>query len=76
MTTNVVYLPSETTVAEAARNVQDGIFEPGVALEGLRDDAIGFGWISPALAPATVDRLQHIEDGVRAESAGVPAVAP
>jgi hypothetical protein len=63
-------------VAEAARSVQDGIFEPGIALEGLRDDAIGFGWISPALAPATVDRLQHIEDRVRAETAGVPAVAP
>lgn len=63
-------------VAETVRSVQDGIFQPGVALEGLREDAIGFPWISPALPPATVDRLQHVEDAVRAETAPVPAVAP
>jgi hypothetical protein len=63
-------------VAEAARSVQDGVFAPGVWLEGLRDDAIGFSWISPALSPAALDRLQHVEDRVRAETAPVPLVAP
>ena len=63
-------------VAEAARSVQDGVFDPGVWLEGLRDDAIGFSWVSPALAPAGLDRLQHVEDRVRAETAPVPPVAP
>ena len=59
-------------VAESARSVQDGVFDPGVWLEGLRDDAIGFAWISPAVTPAAVDRLQHVEDRVRAETAPVP----
>jgi hypothetical protein len=61
-------------VAETARSVQDGIFQPGVAVEGLREDAIGFSWIAPEVAAATVDRLQHVEDGVRAETAHVPAL--
>jgi hypothetical protein len=63
-------------VAETVRSVQDGIFQPGVAMEGLREDAIGFPWISPAVSQATVDRLQHVEDTVRSETAPVPAVAP
>jgi hypothetical protein len=63
-------------VAETARSVQDGIFQPGIALESLRDDAIGFAWVSPALAPAALDRLQSIEDTVRAETAPIPPLAP
>jgi hypothetical protein len=63
-------------VAEAARSVQDGVFDPGRWLEGLREDAIGFGWISPEVPPGEVDRLQHVEDRVRAETAPVPSVAP
>ena len=63
-------------VAEAARSVQDGVFDPGVWLEGLRDDAIGFSWVSPSLSPAQRDRLQHVEDRVRAETAPVPLVPP
>jgi hypothetical protein len=63
-------------VAEAARSVQDGVFDPGVWLEGLRDDAIGFSWVSPALSPSDLDRLQHVEDRVRAETAPVPPVDP
>jgi hypothetical protein len=63
-------------VAETARSVQDGIFQPGVALEGLREDAIGFRWIAPEVPPGAVDRLQHVEDAVRAETAPVPALAP
>ncbi|HEY3766746.1 MAG TPA: hypothetical protein VGL44_16400 [Gaiellales bacterium] len=63
-------------VAETARSVQDGIFQPGIALEGLRDDAVGFAWISPALPPAAVRRLQDVEDTVRAETAPVPTIAP
>lgn len=62
-------------VAEAARSVQDGVFDPGVWIEGLRDDAIGFSWVSPSLPPADLDRLQHVEDRVRAETAPVPPVA-
>jgi hypothetical protein len=63
-------------VAEGARSVQDGVFDPGVWLEGLRDDAVGFAWISPAVTPPALDQLQHVEDRVRAETAPVPAVAP
>jgi hypothetical protein len=63
-------------VAEGARSVQDGVFDPGAWLEGLREDAIGFAWISPVVAPGDVDRLQHVEDRVRAETAPVPDVAP
>jgi hypothetical protein len=63
-------------VAQTVRSVQDGIFQPGVAVEGLRDDAIGFSRISPAVGLAAVDRLQHVEDTVRAETAPIPAVAP
>lgn len=66
----------QVVVAETARSVQDGAFEPGIALEGLREDAIGFKWVSPAVAPGAVNRLQDIEDTVRAETADVPAVAP
>ncbi len=62
-------------VAETVRSVQDGIFQPGVAVEGLREDAIGFSWISPAVSQAAVDRLQHVEDRVRAETAPIPALA-
>ena len=63
-------------VAEGARSVQDGVFDPGTWLEGLREDAIGFRWISPAVAPGDLDRLQGVEDRVRAETAPVPSVAP
>jgi hypothetical protein len=63
-------------VAEGARSVQDGVFDPGAWLEGLREDAIGFAWISPEVAAGAVDRLQHVEDRVRAETAPVPSVAP
>jgi hypothetical protein len=63
-------------VAESARSVQDGIFDPGAWLEGLREDAIGFAWVSPSVAAGAVDRLQHVEDRVRAETAPVPPVAP
>jgi hypothetical protein len=63
-------------VAEGARSVQDGVFEPGAWIEGLREDAIGFAWISPEVAAGAVDRLQHVEDRVRAETAPVPSVAP
>ncbi len=63
-------------VAEGARSVQDGVFDPGTWLEGLRDDAIGFAWISPTVEPGDVDRLQHVEDRVRAETAPVPDLAP
>lgn len=66
----------DVVVAQAARSVQDGAFVPGIALEGLRDDAIGFAWISPAVAPSAVIRLQSIEDAVRAGTAAVPSVAP
>jgi hypothetical protein len=63
-------------VADTARSVQDGIFAPGIFLEGLRQDAIGFSWVSPSIAPAALDRLQSIEDAVRAETAPVPPIAP
>jgi basic membrane lipoprotein Med (substrate-binding protein (PBP1-ABC) superfamily) len=63
-------------VAQGARSVQDGVFEPGAWLEGLREDAIGFAWISPVVPAGAVDRLQHVEDRVRAETAPVPSVAP
>ena len=63
-------------VAETARSVQDGVFDPGVWLEGLRDDAIGFSWVSPSLSPSDLDRLQGVEDRVRAGTAPVPVVAP
>jgi len=61
-------------VAEGARSVQDGVFDPGVWLEGLREDAIGFSWVAPSLSPSDLDRLQHVEDRVRAETAPVPLV--
>jgi hypothetical protein len=63
-------------VAAAARAVQDGTFQPGVAMEGLREDAIGFDWISSTVSAAAIDRLQHVEDAVRAETVPIPAVAP
>jgi hypothetical protein len=66
----------EVVVAAAARSVQDGAFDPGIALEGLREDAIGFTWISPAVARDTITRLQSIEDTARAETADIPSVAP
>jgi hypothetical protein len=66
----------QVVVAETVRSVQDGAFQPGIALEGLRDDAIGFSWVSPTVAPGAVNRLQDIEDTVRAETVDIPAVAP
>ncbi len=63
-------------VAETVRSVQDGDLPAGGGHRGLREDAIGFAWISPAVSQATVDRLQHVEDTVRAETAPVPTVAP
>jgi basic membrane lipoprotein Med (substrate-binding protein (PBP1-ABC) superfamily) len=66
----------EVVVAAAARSVQDGAFEPGIALDGLREDAIGFASISPAVAQTTITRLQSIEDTVRAGTADIPSVAP
>jgi hypothetical protein len=66
----------EVVVAQTARSVQDGAFDPGIALEGLREDAIGFDWVSPVLAPRAVTRLQSIEFTVRAETADIPSVAP
>lgn len=66
----------EVVVAAAARSVQDGAFDPGIALEGLREDAIGFAWISPEVGQGANARLQSIEDRVRAGTAGVPSVAP
>ena len=49
---------------------------PGVMLEGLRQDALGIDWISPSVPPSAVDRLQHIEDLIRAGQAQIPLVAP
>jgi hypothetical protein len=66
----------EVVVAVTARSVQDGSFGPGIALEGLREDAIGFDWVSPALSARAFTRLQSIEDTVRAETADIPPVAP
>ena len=63
-------------VAAAARAVQAGRFVPGVMLEGLRQDVLGIGWISPSIPAAAVDRLQRIEDRIRAGQADVPLVAP
>jgi len=64
------------TVSAAARAVQAGRWVPGVMLEGLRQDALGVGWISPSVPPSAVDRLQRIEDLIRAGQATVPLVAP
>jgi basic membrane lipoprotein Med (substrate-binding protein (PBP1-ABC) superfamily) len=61
-------------VAAAARAVQAGRWEPGVMLEGLREDVLGIGWIAPSVSPSAVDRLQRIEDRVRAGQATVPPV--
>ena len=36
-------------VAAAARAVQAGRWVPGVMLEGLRQDVLGFGWIAPSV---------------------------
>jgi basic membrane lipoprotein Med (substrate-binding protein (PBP1-ABC) superfamily) len=66
----------EVVVAAAARSVQDGAFDPGIALEGLREDAIGFAWISPEVGQSANARLQSIEDRVRAGTVDVPSVAP
>jgi hypothetical protein len=63
-------------VSAAARAVQAGRWVPGVMLEGLRQDVLGVGWISPAVPPSAVDRLQRIEDLIRAGQATVPLVAP
>jgi hypothetical protein len=43
-------------------------------LEGLREDVLGIGWIAPSVSPSAVDRLQRIEDRVRAGQATVPPV--
>ena len=63
-------------VAAAARAVQSGRWAPGVMLEGLRQDVLGIGWISPSVSVSAVDRLQRIEDLIRAGQATVPLVAP
>jgi len=63
-------------VAAAARAVQAGRFIPGVMLEGLRQDVLGIGWISRSVPAGAVDRLQRIEDRIRAGQADVPLVAP
>jgi hypothetical protein len=63
-------------VAAAARAVQADRWVPGVMLEGLRQDVLGIGWISPSVPAAARDRLQGIEDLVRAGQADVPLVAP
>jgi basic membrane lipoprotein Med (substrate-binding protein (PBP1-ABC) superfamily) len=63
-------------VAAAARSVQAGRWTPGVMLEGLRQDVLGISWISPSVSATAVDRLQRIEDRIRAGQADVPVVAP
>jgi len=63
-------------VAAAARAVQAGSWEPGVMLEGLRQDVVGIAWIAPSVPAPAVDRLQRIEDLIRAGQADVPLVAP
>lgn len=63
-------------VAAAARAVQAGRWQPGVMLEGLRQDVLGIGWIAPSVPAEAVDRLQRIEDLIRAGQADVPLVAP
>ena len=63
-------------VAAAARAVQAGRFVPGVMLEGLRQDVLGVDWIAPSVPAAAVDRLQRIQDQIRAGQADVPLVAP
>jgi hypothetical protein len=63
-------------VAAAARAVQAGRWEPGVMLEGLRQDVLGIGWLAPSVPADAIDRLQRIEDLIRAGQADVPLVAP
>lgn len=63
-------------VAAAARAVQAGRWVPGVMLEGLRQDVLGVAWIAPSVPAPAVDRLQRIEDLIRAGQADVPLVAP
>jgi hypothetical protein len=63
-------------VAAAARAVQAGRWVPGVMLEGLRQDVVGFSWIAPSVPGPAIDRLQRIEDLIRAGHADVPLVAP
>jgi hypothetical protein len=63
-------------VAAAARAVQDGRFTPGESEQGLAEDALGFTWIAPSVPADAVDRLQRIEDAVRAGHAVIPAVPP
>ena len=63
-------------VTAAARAVQAGLWSPGVVFEGLRQDVIGIGWISPSITPDELDRLQRIEDLIRAGHAEIPVVAP
>lgn len=63
-------------VAAAARAVQAGMWAPGVVLEGLRQDVVGIGWISPSVTSSELDRLQRIEDLIRAGQAEIPVVAP
>jgi hypothetical protein len=57
----------------AIRAVQAGDFRGGeTELVGLREHALGFRALSPTLSPAQVDRLQHIQDDLRAGEADVP----
>jgi hypothetical protein len=37
---------------------------------------IGIGWISPSVTSQQLDRLQRIEDLIRAGQAEIPVVAP
>ena len=63
-------------VAAAARAVQAGRWQRGVMLQGLRQDVVGITWIAPSVPARAVDRLQRIEDLIRAGQAEVPLVAP
>jgi hypothetical protein len=63
-------------VAAAARAVQAGRWVPGVMLQGLRQDVVGITWIAPSVPAPAVDRLQRVEDRIRAGQADVPLVAP
>jgi hypothetical protein len=45
-------------------------------LQGLRQDVVGITWIAPSVPAPAVDRLQRVEDRIRAGQADVPLVAP
>jgi basic membrane lipoprotein Med (substrate-binding protein (PBP1-ABC) superfamily) len=66
----------ETVVADTARLVQDAGFTGGVVAAGLRDDAVAITWLAPSVSAAATDRLQRIEDAIRAGGATIPPAAP